>query len=94
MTQTLNRHSSGPLVKALRERNSTITEADAKLAVARVFDALETLVTAGTPVRIAGFGTFTRKHRAGRTVRNPRTGESIQTSSKDVITFKQGKPAR
>lgn len=92
-TPKINRHTSAPLVAALRERNSTMTEADAKLAVDRVFDALSTLMEKDDPVRIAGFGTFRRKFRAGRQARNPRTGETVQTTDKHVITFKPGKPA-
>jgi integration host factor subunit beta len=89
----LNRHTSGALVAELRTRNSTMTDGDAKLAVARVFDALDAVIQRGEHVRIANFGTFRKKHREGRTARNPRTGETIQTSAKDVITFKQGKGA-
>lgn len=87
----INRHTSAALVAALRQRNSTMTEADAKLAVGRVFDSLAHLMEDDTPVRVAGFGTFRRKFRAGKTARNPRTGEPIQTQDKHVITFKQTK---
>jgi nucleoid DNA-binding protein len=93
-TAQLNRHTSAPLVASLRERNSTMTEAEAKLAVARVFDALSTLMTADEPVRVAGFGTFRRVYQEGRQARNPATGEPIQTAAKHVVKFKQGKPAK
>lgn len=90
--EPINRFTSKALVEQLRERNSTITKAEAELAVSRVFDALTaSLQNVGDQVRIAGFGTFKRKIRPGRTARNPRTGESFTTSDAEVISFKQPK---
>ena len=90
----LNSCSSGPLVAAMRERNSTITESEAKLAVARVFDSvIELTKTPGASLRVAGFGTFTNKHKPERTARNPSNGESIKVAAKDVVVFKPGKSA-
>lgn len=89
---TINRFTSKGLVEKMRERNSTITKADAELAVARVFDSLDaSLQEVGDQVRVAGFGTFKRKVRPGRTARNPRTGESFTTQDTEVIGFKPTK---
>ena len=41
-------------------------------------------------VAIAGFGTFSVKHRAARTGRNPKTGETIDIPSVQVPHFKAG----
>ena len=41
-------------------------------------------------VRITGFGTFKRTHRAARNGVNPRTGEQIKIASRYVPTFKAG----
>ncbi|NIW23368.1 MAG: DNA-binding protein HU, partial [Gammaproteobacteria bacterium] len=38
-----------------------------------------------------GFGTFSVKHRAARSGRNPRTGETIQIAASNVPGFKAGK---
>ena len=89
---TINRFTSRALVDKMRERNSLLTKADAELAVSRVFDAVDgLLVTAGDQVRIAGFGTFKKKFVPGKAMRNPRTGEPIQTADSEKITFKPAK---
>jgi len=89
----LNRHTSTALVAEMRARNSTMTEADAKLAVARVFDSMQTMLERDEHVRIGGFGTFRRKFYAERTARNPGTGEAVAVGSKHLIKFHQGKLA-
>ena len=53
--------------------------------------ATEKAVAAGEKVQLTGFGTFERRFRAGRSVRNPQTGESILTSDKKFPAFKAGK---
>ena len=45
----------------------------------------------GDPVSIAGFGTFSVKHRPARTGRNPRTNEAIEIAASNVPGFKAGK---
>jgi len=89
----LNRFTSGPLVAKLRERNSTMTEADAKQAVARVFDALDNMLdmSADVKVRVANFGTFHNKLQPERTMRHPQTGEQMQVAEKYVVKFKMAK---
>ncbi len=42
-------------------------------------------------VTIGGFGTFETRHRAGRTGRNPRTGETIKIAAKKYPAFKAAK---
>ena len=41
-------------------------------------------------VRLTGFGTFKRTHRAARAGVNPRSGEKIQIAARHVPTFKAG----
>ncbi|MBP3210636.1 MAG: HU family DNA-binding protein [Oscillospiraceae bacterium] len=48
-------------------------------------------VAAGEKLVIPGFGSFEKKHRAGRTGRNPATGEKIMISAADFPAFKPGK---
>jgi len=92
MSDMINRFTSGALVSKLRERNSNVSKAEAELIVGRVFDALDaSLPNVGDKVRINGFGTFTRKFFAGRTGKNPRTGESVQIADSEKISFKQAK---
>jgi DNA-binding protein HU-beta len=40
---------------------------------------------------MVGFGTFAVKHRAARTGRNPRTGDTIQIKASNNPAFKAGK---
>jgi DNA-binding protein HU-beta len=40
---------------------------------------------------LVGFGTFGVKHRAARSGRNPRTGETIAIAASNVPGFKAGK---
>jgi DNA-binding protein HU-beta len=45
----------------------------------------------GDQVSLVGFGTFSVKHRAARTGRNPQTGAEIQIKAANVPSFKAGK---
>jgi len=42
-------------------------------------------------VSLPGFGSFTQRHRAARTGRSPKTGESIQIAASNSVGFKPGK---
>ena len=63
-------------------------------AVSAMFSVISDALANGEKVRIAGFGTFTTKTRAGREGRNPRTGKSISIAAATVPSFKAGKALR
>lgn len=73
----------------------------AGISKANAADALDALIGAieggiasakqGDGVRVPGLGTFTVRHRAARTGRNPRTGESIQIGASYSVGFKAAK---
>jgi len=42
-------------------------------------------------VSLIGFGSFTQRHRAARTGRSPKTGETIQIAASNSVGFKPGK---
>jgi len=67
------------------------TKADAERAVEAVIDMITTSLKNGQEVSIAGLGIFEAKTRAGRTGRNPRTGETIQIQSMRVPKFRASK---
>lgn len=68
------------------------SRAEAEREVDRVVEAIKSCLTNdGDKVVIRGFGTFTRKHRAERQGRNPRTGEPIRVAASSAITFKAAK---
>ncbi len=66
-----------------------------KAAAGRALDAMITGVSKalkkGDTVSLVGFGTFSVTKRAGRTGRNPRTGEAIKIKSAKVPKFRPGK---
>ena len=70
------------------------TTGESKKAVGDVLDAtirtIQENVKNGDRVSLPGFGTFSRRARAARTARNPRTGEEIQIAATKVPAFKPG----
>ncbi len=67
------------------------TKADAERMMDTVIDTITASLKKGEEVAIAGLGKFTAKMRAGRTGRNPRTGESVQIPSMRVPKFSASK---
>jgi DNA-binding protein HU-beta len=68
-----------------------LSKADAGRAVDALVEAVTKSLKKGQQVSVVGFGTFSVKHRAARTGRNPRTGESIKIPASNVPGFKAGK---
>ncbi|MEM8328201.1 nucleoid-associated protein HU-beta [Morganella morganii] len=66
-----------------------------KAAAGRALDAIIGSVTdslkGGDDVALVGFGTFTVRHRAERTGRNPQTGKEIKIAAAKVPAFRAGK---
>lgn len=48
-------------------------------------------VADGNDVTLIGFGTFTVRHRAARTGKNPQTGQPLQIPASKTVAFKPGK---
>ncbi|MHC4810584.1 MAG: HU family DNA-binding protein [Planctomycetota bacterium] len=72
---------------------SVAAEMDVSKAVAqRAVDAVLRSITSGIKedqsVSIVGFGSFNRKLRAARTVRNPATGEPMEVKESVTVGFK------
>jgi DNA-binding protein HU-beta len=67
------------------------TKADAERAVEAVIDMITACLKKGEEVSVAGLGIFQAKTRAGRTGRNPRTGETIQIKATKVPKFRASK---
>ncbi len=78
------------LVAAMASRTG-LSKSDAAKAVDGITDAITSALKSGTEVRLVGFGTFSVSHRKATTGRNPRTGEAIQISARNVPKFKSGK---
>jgi DNA-binding protein HU-beta len=63
----------------------------AEVAVNTIFKALQSALTEGDVIAIAGFGTFSVKSREERKGRNPRTGEEITIAASKAPGFKAAK---
>ena len=67
------------------------TKADAERAVEAMISKITMCLKNGEEVSVAGLGIFEAKTRAGRTGRNPRTGETIHIASMKVPKFRASK---
>lgn len=67
------------------------TKVQAEQVVDMMLETIINTMKKGEEVSIAGLGIFSVKHRAARTARNPRTGESIQVAAMKVPKFRAAK---
>lgn len=78
------------IVKVISER-ANLTQLKTKEIVQWTFDAIiDTLIEEGR-IELRNFGVFEVRQRKARKARNPRTGESVEVESKNVVTFQPGK---
>lgn len=80
----------GELAKGVAATLET-SEADAKKAIAAVFDQIAGAAAKGEDVAIPGFGKFAVKDRPERQGRNPSTGESMTIAASKKIAFTAAK---
>lgn len=82
------------LVAAISTQGN-VQRADAAKLVDLLFDPdngiLASALRRGEKIQISGFGTFETRKRAGRTGRNPRTGEDIHIPASVTAAFRPGK---
>ncbi len=78
------------LVAAVASKTG-LSKSDAAKAVDGITASITSALQSGTEVRLVGFGTFSIRHRNATTGRNPRTGERIEISARNVPKFKSGK---
>ncbi len=78
------------LVDAIADA-ADLSKASAGRALDAAIDAVAGALKNGDQVSLVGFGTFSVKHRAARTGRNPQTGAEIQIAAANVPSFKAGK---
>lgn len=82
------------LVQKIADKNPHLYHRDVERIVNKVLDEVIVAMKGGARVELRGFGAFSVKERDGRTGRNPRTGESVDVTSKRVPFFKTGKELR
>jgi DNA-binding protein HU-beta len=68
-----------------------IPKKQANLALDATVGAITDVLRTGDKITITGLGTFSLAHRAGRTGRNPRTGQSIRIAPAKVPRFRPAK---
>jgi len=56
--------------------------------VEEVFETVKSTLASGENVKISGFGNFTVKRKDSRLGRNPQTGEAIEISARNIVSFK------
>ena len=79
------------LVQKIAEKNSHLSHREVERLVSAIFDEISNALSAGGRVELRGFGAFSVKSRPGRVGRNPRTGQKVEISEKNVPYFKTGK---
>ncbi len=67
------------------------SEADAKAAIAAVFEQIAGAAAKGDEILIAGFGKFVVKDRPERQGRNPATGEPLTIAASKKVSFAPAK---
>lgn len=69
-------------------KKTGLTQADAKIVVEELIEAISRILESGQSIEIRGFGTFYTKVRKPRPARNPKTGEVIPLAERAVPLFK------
>lgn len=67
-----------------------LSHAEAGRIVGSVFKIIQDAVAEGDKVAIAGFGAWEKVTRGARTMRNPKTGATVDVPAKDVPKFRAG----
>lgn len=79
--------NKGDLVEAVAAELDT-TKASASRAVEAIFQCMTTGLKTDASVTIGRFGSFSRRERAARTIRNPSTGEPMEIAPSVTVGFK------
>ena len=71
-------------------KESNIKKRDVESVVENFINIIVDEVAKGEKVQITGFGSFERKERGERTIKNPRTGEPMQVPPSKSPSFSAG----
>ncbi|NRG16464.1 integration host factor subunit beta [Rhizobiales bacterium] len=82
------------LVQRISEQNPHLYQRDVENIVNAILDEITDALKRGDRVELRGFGAFSVKNRPARVGRNPRTGQKVEVSEKNVPFFKTGKEMR
>lgn len=79
------------LVQVVSGRLPNLAAKDVEVIVNTIFDSMTQSLTDGDRIEIRGFGSFEVRVRKPRLGRNPKTGKSVQVTTRRVPFFKVGK---
>ncbi len=82
------------LIEILARKNPHLPQGDVESAVKSMIEQMSNTLSSGERIEIRGFGSFSLHYRPPRVGRNPKTGDSVELSSKYVPHFKPGKELR
>ena len=82
------------LIQKIADENPHLYQRDVERIVNTIFEEIIDAMARGDRVELRGFGAFSVKKRDARTGRNPRTGATVEVSSKHIPYFKTGKQLR
>ena len=71
-------------------KESNLKKRDVEAVVENFINIIVDEVAKGEKVQITGFGSFERKERGERTIKNPRTGEPMQVAPSKSPSFSAG----
>ena len=75
-------------------KDAALTKRQSEKVVQSLIGSVEETLRQGGRVTLVGFGTFGMRTRTARTVRNPRTGQTLWVPARKTPTFKPGKGLR
>jgi integration host factor subunit beta len=82
------------LMDSLANQQSHLNHKDIELAVNCIIENMCQSLSDGNRIEVRGFGSFSLHYRPSRTVRNPKTDESVNLIPKYATHFKPGKELR
>ena len=82
------------LIARLAAAHPHLYQRDVERIVTTIFEEVAAALARGDRVELRGFGAFSVKRRGARVGRNPRTGASVDVTSKYIPYFKTGKQLR
>jgi integration host factor subunit beta len=82
------------LIARLAAAHPHLYHRDVERIVTTVFEEIASALSRGDRVELRGFGAFSVKERGARIGRNPRTGDTVNVTSKYIPYFKTGKQLR
>jgi integration host factor subunit beta len=82
------------LIELLARKHSHLASDTVELAVKSMLERMSQALSSGERIEIRGFGSFSLHFRPPRVGRNPKTGDSVELTSKYVPHFKPGKELR